>query len=872
MTMTMLLLVGVALKVPDSMWIATWSHLRDCYEGLPTTDQVVSGLHSLADPVIHSIIELEPLHQILIGCILLLLLWFVNLRYFSNDFLARRITVYWLAFRIIFAYQSTKLRIKWFGATEEAANELYERLHSKYSPEVYKTALGLGGFWIKVGQYMSSRSDVMPDTYVRELSQLQDAVPASPFTVVEQIIKEELGDCPSSLFASLQPTPIAAASIAQVHEGRLLDGTRVVVKIQHPTVARSMPQDFINLERIMSWVKLLDSSFNFKPVLDEWSKETLKELDFRHECRNLLRVIDNFQKAGNTDVLFPHPITSMVSERVMVMTFMKGFKITDTAKLDEYGVDRLALLRKVTQAYAQQIYTDGFFNGDPHPGNIMVQVKGNVVKPVLLDFGLTKEIDSKMRCAFGTLVSSAIDMDYGGLLQSFEEMGLKLNREAPMKDMEAIRFVLRDTAPPEEMRKDLKAYRAGVEKARRATPKSKRNPVDAWPGELLFFFRVALLLRALCATLGVRLPYMSVLSPYAKLALVDKYPEKNHAKSVIYPSPTSSSLDTKVRSLLRRLYAEGEFVGMQVCVYQYGSKLVDACAGLMGKTDPRPVEPQTLFNCFSVSKGVVVMCAHIMLDRGMLDENQKVAYYWPAFGQNGKGWITVAHLLSHQAGLQDAIAARTTVESVQDWNKMLTVLEQAKSTNTPTRIKTAYHYLSFGYLVGGLVEKVSGRPIKDFLRQEVAIPMGIENECYLGIDDISVNKRIASLSNGFGPDGGPPTPEFLQMMAEKVKQMRKNKRDRENVSGGIGDKNADGDVEKAEEFDLKSAFSGGISLMDPCIFNTASVRKACIPSANGHFSARALAKLYSNFCVTVSSGNKVKSQGGHRPLLSAKRK
>lgn len=143
-------------------------------------------------------------------------------------------------------------------------------------------------------------------------------------------------------------------------------------------------------------------------------------------------------------------------------------------------------------------------------------------------------------------------------------------------------------------------------------PKSKRNPVDSWPGELVFFFRVTFLLRGLCTELNVRLPYLTIMTPYARLALIDSFPVSQHASTVIYRSPTLSTLEIKVRQLLAVLHEKEAFIGIQVAVYQRGVKIVDTCAGTLGTVDPRPVKPDTLFNVFSATKPVAALAVGYM--------------------------------------------------------------------------------------------------------------------------------------------------------------------------------------------------------------------------------------------------------------------
>lgn len=175
-------------------------------------------------------------------------------------------------------------------------------------------------------------------------------------------------------------------------------------------------------------------------------------MDFNNEAANSERVRRDMEASG-LDVVVPRIHQQYTTERVIVMEFCPGFKVTDSEQLDAHGVDREALLRRICQAFAYQVYVNGFFNCDPHPGNILVQVENGHARPVLLDYGMCRELTDEKRLAFAQMIYSASVMDFGSLLGSFEKMGLKLKRMDPAEDMKNIRFVLRDTAPGTEMRK-----------------------------------------------------------------------------------------------------------------------------------------------------------------------------------------------------------------------------------------------------------------------------------------------------------------------------------------------------------------------------------------------------------------------------------
>jgi aarF domain-containing kinase len=213
-----------------------------------------------------------------------------------------------------------------------------------------------------------------------------------------------------------------------------------------------MRQDLRDLFVIVDWVAYFEPQYNFLPVLDEWSKVAERELDFNNETANSERVRQDMAAAG-LDVVVPKIHADYSSERVIVMDFAKGFKVTDQDMLDAHNVDREALLRRICQAFAYQLYVNGFFNCDPHPGNILVQVENGIARPVLLDYGMCRELQDDKRLAFAQMIYSASIMDFGSLLGSFDKMGLKLKRLDPTEDMKNIRFVLRDTAPGTEMRK-----------------------------------------------------------------------------------------------------------------------------------------------------------------------------------------------------------------------------------------------------------------------------------------------------------------------------------------------------------------------------------------------------------------------------------
>jgi aarF domain-containing kinase len=330
---------------------------------------------------------------------------------------------------------------------------------------------------IKLGQYLSSRADVMPAPFLRELARCQDSLEAVPFAQTRAIIEAELGGRPlESVFASVDESPLAVASIASVHRAVLLDGRHVVVKVQHAAVRSQLLLDLRCLETICDAVKWLDSDFDLSPLVREWAKEVPKELDFQLEAANMVRVAANlapFFRTGDAlsiDVRLATVVAGLTSQRLLVMTYVDGFKPTDMDAVAAHGADKEVIMRHITRAYAQQIFGDGLYSGDPHPGNILVD-RHDVHTPVLLDFGLTKALTESEKYHFSKLIVAADEADIHGLLVSMEGVGLRLRTDVPFDVALLQKYFFRDAAPAAEAKREnaqrREQWRAEAEARRR---------------------------------------------------------------------------------------------------------------------------------------------------------------------------------------------------------------------------------------------------------------------------------------------------------------------------------------------------------------------------------------------------------------------
>lgn len=234
-------------------------------------------------------------------------------------------------------------------------------------------AVKSGGMQIKFGQFLSSRADIIPDPVRHELAGLQDEVPPAPTSHVLELIQKEHGKPTSELFQSFEYPCVAAASLGQVHYAVLHDGTEVAVKVQRPHIEEIIAVDLRALKWIVRIIRnypLVRKRADVQALFEEFSRVLLRELDYVQEAHNAEVIRTNF--ASVPGVYIPYPITSLTTRRVLVMERIGGIKISDRVALDAAGINRRELAERLNQTYLKQLFMDGFFHADPHPGNLFV--------------------------------------------------------------------------------------------------------------------------------------------------------------------------------------------------------------------------------------------------------------------------------------------------------------------------------------------------------------------------------------------------------------------------------------------------------------------------------------------------------------------
>ena len=244
----------------------------------------------------------------------------------------------------------------------------------------------MGPTYIKLGQVLSGRPDLLPEPYLKALARLQDSVKPFSYGEVEEIVAAELGARISKAFARFDPTPIAAASLGQVHSAALRDGREVVVKVQRPDIAKQINEDFEVLEEIAVFLDRhteLGHRHRFAGIVDEFRLSIQQELNYEREAQNLVTLGRNLEEFELIDV--PQPIADYCTRRVITMDYVQGRKITTLSPLARLDIAGGQLAEELFKAYLKQVLVDGLFHADPHPGNVFITDQGHIA---LLDLGM----------------------------------------------------------------------------------------------------------------------------------------------------------------------------------------------------------------------------------------------------------------------------------------------------------------------------------------------------------------------------------------------------------------------------------------------------------------------------------------------------
>jgi ubiquinone biosynthesis protein len=313
--------------------------------------------------------------------------------------------------------------VPWLIAKRRGRYDTPEAGRADISLRLRHAAEALGPTYIKLGQIISSGEGLFPAELVSEFKLCRDQVPAEAFEVVRTVVEADLGARLEDVFAAFDTTPLAAASIAQVHAATLRTGEEVVVKVQRPSVAGLVRKDL----RVMAWLapylvgRIPIASLANPPALVELFAETIvEELDFRMEAANMVDVASMLRELGQTGYVVPRPHPSLVTRRVLVMERLRGFNFDDVVGMHEAGVDTEAVVRTAMVALMEGAMVYGVFHGDLHGGNLFVMPDG---RTALLDFGIVGRLTGDRRLAFLRLMLGATTNDVHGQMAAMRDLG-----------------------------------------------------------------------------------------------------------------------------------------------------------------------------------------------------------------------------------------------------------------------------------------------------------------------------------------------------------------------------------------------------------------------------------------------------------------
>lgn len=510
----------------------------------------------------------------------------------------RSMRAYWTTSVVIASYLWLRIRARFH--TEEWVTRKLTKIHIRNARRLERTICELQGLFIKVGQLISIMTNFLPEQFRKELEGLQDAVPPRPYADIERRIREELGAGTEELFASFEQQPIASASIGQVHVARLKTGEVVAVKVQYPDIEEIVRVDLRTLRRIFKLVQRFLPYEGLEDLYREIRAIVLEELDFRAEADHGDRIAANFE--GRTDVGFPKVVRPLSTQRILTTHFEKGVKISDLAGLKKQGTDRKVLARQVVELYCQQIFTDGVYHADPHPGNLLVRPgpkPGDPPTIVFLDFGAVAEISPQMREGIVELLQGALSRDTNRIVKAMKQMGF-VARGADERIFEQVvdyfhsRFqesISLDSFNLKDVKFDPEKGLESIADLRRMDLSIRDLSANFHvPKEFIVLERTLLLLMGLCTELDPALNPMTVIRPYVERFVLGD--EGDWSQLLVETSKdlmiSVTALPAEVRKFMRAAHAGDlslRFKNLEAqtqLMYRLGHQVIYAAVGIAG--------------------------------------------------------------------------------------------------------------------------------------------------------------------------------------------------------------------------------------------------------------------------------------------------
>ena len=356
--------------------------------------------------------------------------------------LLRPLRIWWLALALLLGLWWDGQAWSYVGGVTPERQRSRQRRRARWLTQEF---LGLGSAFIKLGQLLSARPDVLPADLVEQLATLQDQVPAFPFAVVQDLLEQELGERCAEII-DLESEPLGSASLAQVHRASLRSGRQVVLKVQRPGLERTFRLDLEVMQQVAAAVQRhprWGRGRDWIGIAQECRRVLLRELDFRLEAEHAARFRQQF--LDDPGIRIPAVVWELSSRRVLCLDYVPGIKITDRQALIEAGIVPAAVAEKGAASYLQQLVRFGFFHADPHPGNLAVAADGALI---YYDFGMMGQLSSRLRGRLGSMVRAAAGRDAAGLVKELQQAGVIAPGVDPGPVRRLVRVMLEEALTP----------------------------------------------------------------------------------------------------------------------------------------------------------------------------------------------------------------------------------------------------------------------------------------------------------------------------------------------------------------------------------------------------------------------------------------
>ncbi len=432
----------------------------------------------------------------------------------------RKRKAYWTAFVVLCSYLKLGVVSKFLG--QHYYEKKLAELNRQNAERIKNTILELQGLFVKFGQLVSILSNILPDEFREPLAALQDKNAARPYQEVAQTIESQLGKPPHELFTTFEKKPLAAASIGQVHRATIGDEA-VAVKIQHANIQQIADAD---LDIIKNLVTIVGFIWHIKGMEHSYEQVRLmieEELDYEREAKAMQVIQANLAQQKHLKVVVPKVYKEFCSPKVIVTQFCTGENIGHVDILDKWNIDRSNLMERFMELYCHAILVDGYYHADPHPGNILVNQKGEII---LLDFGAVARLSSEMKGAIPQFIQAALKNDNEKMVDAMQKMGMistqKNAHQIAEKFLATIKDFIQNEVQFDNLNIDLNLRPESIFKLVKELDISDLTSTFQIPKDWVLLNRTIVLITGLSNQVAPEFNPLTTIAPYIKQHLLDQ--------------------------------------------------------------------------------------------------------------------------------------------------------------------------------------------------------------------------------------------------------------------------------------------------------------------------------------------------------------